>query len=455
MTARSLATRNRNRELFLLLVAIVLVAAVPLLVKLADSPDLPDGTWGFTALIAGLFLFLHLVMRRFAPNASPIFLPVTLLLVGFGYAMVVRLDPKQSSYQGMWILIGVATFVAILVLLPDYRVLDRFRYTAGLLGLLLLLMPLVPGIGRTINGSQLWVRIGPLTFQPGEIAKILLVVFFASFLNERRELLAIPTRRIGPMGIPDFKHFGPILAVWGLTLAVMMFEKDLGSSLLIFSIFLGILYVATSRSAYVLVGGILFSFGAVVAYSIFDHVQTRVGGWLDPLNPATVAKGTFQIAQSLFALAAGGLFGTGLGLGSPKRIPEVATDFVFSAIGEELGLVGAVAVIMLFVALVGTGLRTALRSPDPFGKLLASGFTTAIAVQSFIIIGGVTRLIPLTGITLPFISRGGSSVVSNFAIVSLLVAISDQSVGGPRGAGRIFRRKPVPVQSLVAEEAAA
>lgn len=453
MNAGTLANRNRNRELALLVVAIGLSAAVPVLVKAADSPDMPADTWAFVGLTAALFIGLHLAIRRFAPNASPIFLPVTGLLVGIGYAMVVRLDPAQSAYQGMWILVGVAAFVLTLVLLPDYRILDRFRYTAGLLGLGLLLLPLVPGVGRTINGSRIWVRLGPLAFQPGEIAKILLVIFFASFLNERRELLAIPTRRVGPLGIPDAKHFGPILAVWGITLAVLMFEKDLGSSLLIFSIFLAIIYVATSRAAYVIVGLVLFGLGALVAYQIFSHVQARVAGWLDPLNPATVAGETYQIAQSLFALAAGGLFGTGLGLGSPKRIPEVATDFVFSAIGEELGLLGAIGVITLYVALVGTGLRTALRCPDTFGKLLAVGFTTAIAVQSFIIVGGVTRLIPLTGITLPFISRGGSSVVSNFVIVGLLVVISDQAVGGPRGRGTLWRRKPIPVQALTGEAA--
>jgi len=449
----TLARRNRNRELALLVGAIALSAAVPVLVKAADSPDIPSDTWAFMALTAALFIGLHLAIRRFAPNASPIFLPVTGLLVGIGYAMVVRLDPAQSAYQGMWILVGVAAFVAVLVLLPDYRILDRFRYTAGFVGLALLLLPLVPGIGRTINGSRIWVRLGPLAFQPGEIAKILLVIFFASFLNERRELLAIPTRRLGPLGIPDLKHFGPILAVWGITLAVLMFEKDLGSSLLIFSIFLAILYVATSRAAYVIVGLALFGLGAFVAYQIFGHVQTRVAGWLDPLNPATVSGETYQIAQSLFALAAGGLFGTGLGLGSPKRIPEVATDFVFSAVGEELGLIGAIGVILLYVGLIGTALRTALRCPDTFGKLLAVGFTTAIAVQSFIIIGGVTRLIPLTGITLPFISRGGSSVVSNFVIVGLLVVISDQSMGGPRGRGTLWRRKPIPVQALTGDAA--
>ncbi len=432
--------RRRNREAALLLAALLLTVAAHLLVQLARADRLPSGTLSLLGVMAGIYLVAHVAVRRLAPAADPLLLPAAGLLAGIGYAMVSRLDPERSTAQGTWIAIGVVAFCVTLALLRDYRVLDRYRYTALAAGIALLLSPLVPGIGRTVNGSRLWIALGPVSFQPGELAKILLVVFFASYLQEKRELLAIATRRIGPVGVPDLKHFGPILFAWGLSLAVILFEKDLGSSLLIFSIFVGMVYVATSRVAYVLIGFLLFAAGAFFAYQSFGHVRVRVEGWLDALNPATIQGSTYQLAQSLFALAAGGTFGSGLGLGKPTLIPAASTDFVFSAIGEELGLVGTAAVLVLFATLVGAGLRASLRCVDPFGKLLAAGLAIAVGVQTFIIVGGVTQLIPLTGITLPFVSYGGSSVVSNFVVLAVLAAVSDQLENGPRGHGLVRRR---------------
>lgn len=458
---RRLARRNRRREAALLVVAWALSVAARLLTQLAGSETIPDDTLVMAALMGMLFLVSHLAVRRLAPNASPVLLPIAGLLAGLGWAIVARLDPGRATDQGTWIVLGVGVFVLTLALLRDYRVLDRYRYTALALGVVLLLLPLVPVIGQTRNGSRLWVEIPGLGlgFQPAEFAKLLLVVFFASYLGERRELIAIAPRKVAGIGIPDLKHFGPVLAVWGLTMVVMIFEKDLGSSLLIFAVFLGMLYTATARGAYLLVGTLLFAIGAFTAYQLFGHVQSRVAGWLDPFDPETVGAETFQIAQSLFALAAGGLWGTGLGLGyglgpdTPVLLPERTTDSIFVAYAYELGFVGAVAMLLAYLILVVSGVRVALRCENPFGKLLAAGLSITLGIQSFIIVAGVTRLIPLTGITLPFVSYGGSSILSNMALLATLVAISDQLVGGPRGHG-LVRRKPLEVGTPVVEGAA-
>ncbi|MCC7078556.1 MAG: FtsW/RodA/SpoVE family cell cycle protein [Acidimicrobiia bacterium] len=460
LTVRHTARRRRRTEAALLVLAWFLSIGARLLTQLASSDTIPDDTLVMAALIGALFLASHLAVRRLAPNASPVLLPLAGLLAGIGWAVVARLDPGRATDQGTWIVIGIAVFVGVLALLRDYRVLDRYRYTLLALGVVLLLLPLVPVIGQTRNGSRLWVEVPGLGlgFQPAEFAKVLLVAFFASYLGERRELIAIAPRKVAGVGIPDLKHFGPVLAVWGLTMVVMIFEKDLGSSLLIFAVFLAMLYTATARAAYVLVGLVLFAIGALIAYELFGHVQTRVAGWLDPFDPETVGAGTFQIAQSLFALAAGGLWGTGLGLGyglgpdKPVLLPERTTDSIFVAYAYELGFVGAVAMLLAYLTLVVSGMRVALRCAEPFGKLLAAGLSITLGVQSFIIIGGVTRVIPLTGITLPFVSYGGSSILANMAILAILLAISDQTVSGPRGHG-LVRRKPLAVGTPLPEGA--
>jgi cell division protein FtsW (lipid II flippase) len=303
--------------------------------------------------------------------------------------------------------------------------LDAYTYTIGLLGLLLLLLPVAPGIGRTINGARLWVQIGPIGFQPAEIGKVLVVIFLASYLTQKRELLQVATVRIGPLRLPPAKHLGPVLLAWGASLAILFLQRDLGASLLYFGIFVVMLWVATGRAAYLVIGLILFVVGAYAGWLLFDHVQLRVDIWLHALDPAKVFEQGFgQLAQAEFGMASGGIVGTGLGQGSPGLIPFASTDFIFAAIGEELGLLGTTAVLLLILVLVGKGLRVALRAPDGFSTLLAVGLSTLVALQAFVIIGGVTRIIPLTGVTLPFVSYGGSSLVSNFVLLGLLVRVS-------------------------------
>jgi peptidoglycan glycosyltransferase len=279
-------------------------------------------------------------------------------------------------------------------------------------------------VGRNINGARLWVRVAGITFQPGEMAKIALCIFFASYLVEKRELLSVFTSRIGPLSLPEVRHLGPLVLAWGFSLVVMIAEREIGSSALFFALFVSMLWLTTDRNAYLVLGAILFAGGSVFSYKTFNHVQERVHIWHNPWPVAD--RSGYQIVQGLFALAAGGLFGVGLSRGNPGHIPAVATDFIFAAIGEELGLFGTGAVILAFLLMIGTGMRIALRAEVPFEKLLAAGLTTIIGIQSFIIIGGVTRLVPLTGVTLPFVSYGGSSLVSNYVLLALLLRISDQ-----------------------------
>jgi cell division protein FtsW (lipid II flippase) len=419
---------RRNTELGLLIVAIIVALGAYALVGLGLRGRVPRGLGGYGLMLVGGYLAAHLVVRRWARDADPILLPTAALLAGMGFAIIFRLEPKLAAAQASWLLFGLVLFGLTLILIRDHRQLDGFTYTIGLLGLLMLLLPLAPGIGREVRGARLWVDLGPLQFQPSEIAKVLIVIFAASYLNARRELLAVATRRLGPIALPEPRHLGPLLLAWGISLAVLFFEKDLGSSLLFFGIFVVMLWVATARGAYLALGGILFALGAFLGYQVFSHVQARVTVWLHVLEPEYIQDEGFQVAQSLFALATGGIAGTGLGLGRPQEIPDVETDFVFSAIGEELGLLGTMAVLLLFVILTGRGFRAALQR-DGFGQLLAAGLTTILALQTFVIIGGVTRLIPLTGVTLPFVSYGGSSLVANFVLLALLVRVSAASPG--------------------------
>jgi cell division protein FtsW (lipid II flippase) len=342
---------------------------------------------------------------------------------------IVRLDEAQADtgrlagLQAMWTAVGIGAFVATLLVVRRSRDLERYRYTFAALGIGLLLLPLLPGIGRTINGSRIWISLGPLNFQPGEAAKIVLAVFFAGYLVERRELLALSTFRLGPLHLPDPKHLGPVAVAWVISLGVMTLQRDLGSSLLFFVLFVVMLWVATARTTYLTIGATMFLAGAAFAYTQFSHVRDRVEIWLDPWPVARDAG--YQIVESSFALADGGIAGTGLALGTPTRIPEVETDFIFAAIGEELGLLGATAVLCAYLLMVGAGLRIALRADSAFDTLLATGLTTLLGVQTFIIIGGITRTLPLTGVTLPFVSYGGSSLVMNYVLLALLLRISD------------------------------
>jgi cell division protein FtsW (lipid II flippase) len=365
------------------------------------------------------------VIRRVAPRADPALFPTAAVLTGLGFAMIFRLDGALAAEQATWVGVGLAGFVGTLLLVRDHRQLDAYTYTIGLAGLILLLLPIVPGIGREINGARLWVDVGPITFQPSELGKVLIVIFLASYLNAKRELLAIATGGVGPFRLPSAKHLGPLMVAWGTSLAVLFLEKDLGASLLYFAIFVVMLWVATARFAYLALGVALFAAGAAMGYAAFEHVQARVDIWLHALDPAKVHDfGYGQLAQAQFGMATGGLVGAGLGRGSPGIIPYAETDFIFAAFGEELGLLGTAALLLLFVVLVGKGLKTAVACEDGFGKLLAAGLSASLAVQTFVIVGGVTRVIPLTGVTLPFVSYGGSSLVSNFILLALLVRVS-------------------------------
>lgn len=407
-----------------MLAAGVVVGAY-VLASLGKTASLPANIGPFLGLVLGLVGTAHIVTRRVAPRANPLLLPLVGLLNGIGYVFVARLDTHLAGLQALWTAIGVAAYVVTLVLVRRAADLDRYRYLFALVGMALLVLPLAPVVGRTINGARLWVRVGPLSFQPVELAKIALAVFFCSYLVEKAEVLAVGTQRWGPFMAPQLRHFGPLLAAWGVSMLIMIGERDVGFSLLFLTAFVALLWIATGRAIYLGFGTALFAAGAVVASKLFGHVHERIQIWVNPW-PYASTKG-YQIVQALFALAAGGIGGTGLALGSPQRIPVVASDFIFAAIGEELGLLGTAAVITAFVLLVGTGMRIALAAVRRFDKLLAAGLTAIVGLQAFFIMAGVTRLLPLTGVTLPFVSYGGSSLVANYIIVAVLARISDDT----------------------------
>lgn len=414
------ALRPRRVELGLIaLIAIVVVSAYGL-ASLGESASVPADIGPFLAWMLGLFFFVHLSVRRFAPAADPVLLPMALLLNGLGYVMIARLgeDVNDGSdlagLQSVWTAVGIGGFVVTLLLVPRIRELAQYRYLLGVAGLALLALPLLP-IGVEINGARIWVSIGPVNFQPGEFAKIALALFFASYLVDTGDLIRT---RI------ELRDLAPIALAWAASIGVMVLEKDLGSSLLVFALFVVLMWVATERALFLGLGAGLFAVGGVIAFRLFAHVERRIDSWLDPW--ADPQDSGFQIIQATYSMAEGGLTGTGLGRGEPDRVPFAETDFIFSAIGEELGLAGTTAILMAFLVLIGSGLRIALRATRPFEKLLAVGLTTLLGIQAFIIMGGVVRLIPLTGITLPFVSYGGSALVSNYVVLALLMRLSHE-----------------------------
>jgi cell division protein FtsW (lipid II flippase)/cell division protein FtsI/penicillin-binding protein 2 len=414
---------RRTIELLLLL-----AAAPPVLLIFALAAGAARGTLAPSDFLtpAGLLLAFaaaHLAVRRFAPGADPVLLPVTALLSGVGLAMVTRLDPSLAAAQTTWLFVGVAVLALTLAFVPSLERLARYKYSIMLAAMVLLLAPAI--IGREINGAKLWIHLGSLSFQPAELAKILLVVFLAAYLAEFREVLSVSTRKFVGLQLPRARHLGPLVLMWAVSLVVLVAEKDLGSSLLFFGIFLVMVTVATGRWSYSIVGTLLFALGATAAFFLFAHVRVRVDIWLHPFADAA-GKG-YQLVQSLFSIAAGGITGVGVGRGLPTRIPFVATDFIFSAIGEELGLLGGVAVIAAYLVLCFRGLATAVRARSDMASLTAVGLVGALGLQTFVIVGGVTRLIPLTGITLPFISYGGSSIVANFLLLALLMRAGDDT----------------------------
>ncbi len=436
-TSPGLQARRRSfRQLLLTLLAILLSIGGYVLAAVGMTGSTPANVPAFVALTAGAFLLAHLLTVRLAPGADPALLPVAAVLSGIGYAEIFRIAPSLATQQFYWLLVGVGGYCLTLAIVRDHRRLESLTYTIGLVGIVLLLLPIVPSVGPfggyTRNGARLWFRLGPISFQPAEIGKVLIVVFLASYLNAKKELLAMATRQVGPFRLPEPRHLAPLAVAWGVSLAILFVENDLGSSLLFFGIFVVMLWLATGRAAYLGLGAVLFAGGAALGYALVPHVQTRVAIWIHALDPKYINDAGYQLAQSWFAMATGGVAGTGLGQGHPRLIPFAYNDFIFAAIGEELGLLGVTALLLLFVVLVARGLKASATTSDGFGKLLAAGLATVIAIQTFVIVGGVTRVIPLTGVTLPFVSYGGSSLVTNFVLLALLVRVS----AGPRAAGR-------------------
>jgi len=416
---------RRNSELGMMLMAVILTASAYVLASLGATAEIPANIVPFLIIVLGLFMGAHFAVRKLAPESDPVLLPIVTLLNGLGYVVIAGLNESLAAAQATWTAVGIAAFVATLWFVKRPRDLERYRYTFALVGIGLLLLPLVPGVGRTINGSRIWVGFGPISFQPGEIAKVVLAIFFAAYLADNRELIANSQWKVGPLRLPHPKYLGPLLLAWGVTLVVMFYQRDLGSSLLFFALFIVMIWVATSRTSFLVIGTSLFAAGAFIAWNAFSHVKVRVDTWL---NPWQDYSGTgYQIIQGTFAIAFGGLTGTGLGLGGEVRIPLAENDYIFAVIAEELGLLGGSIILMAYLLIVGSGLRIASRAQNSFDKLLATGLTLLVGLQAFIIIAGVIRLLPLTGVAMPFISYGGSSLVVNYVLVALLLRISDQT----------------------------
>ena len=386
----------------------------------------------FLALSVGLHLFL--VAR--GTRGDQLLLPLALALTAIGLVEVQRLAPERLALQQLtWCAIAAVAFVVVMLVPRDLSVLSRYKYTWALLGFALLVSPLIPGLGREINGARIWIGLGGLfQFQPSEAVKILLVIFFAAYLDEHREMISSSPKRFGPIPVPPLPYLLPIVLMWGIAMIVMVFEKDLGATLLFFGIFLAMLYVATGEAFYTLLGALMLIAGGIVAYQMFGHVQARVDTWLAPFDEATRFGPSFQLVQGLFAFANAGLLGAGLGNGMPERIPIVWSDFVFAAFTEETGFLGGLALLSLYLVFVFRGMLIALRAPTTFLQLLAAGLSFIVAFQTVVIVAGNAKLIPLTGVTLPFVSYGGSSLVTNFLLTALLIRVSDITArvrGGP------------------------
>ncbi len=419
----------RNRELLNLMVVGLLTVAGFASVYIAsqDVPEFSTTSLTYSALFLGLFLAAHLVLRATLPYADPYLLPIGGLLTAIGLTMIYRIEPNQAFRQGVWVVVGVAVFALACLFIRDYRGLDSVKYLLGLGAIALLFLPALPGIGTEINGARLWVHAGPIAFQPGEFAKVLMVVFLAGYLRDNREMLAMGH---GRLGLPSAKHLGPLLLVWGGAMLILFQSNDLGGGLLLFSIFIAMLYVATGRWQYVVGGFGLFALGSWALYHVVPRVGDRIDIWLHPWADPD-GKG-YQLVQSIYSIAAGGIFGTGFGEGVLVKpdggtyIPYLDTDFIYSALAQELGLAGAAAIILLYLVFCFRGFRVAMLAEDGFSKLLAAGLTATLAIQAFIIVGGVSGLIPLTGITLPFVSYGGSSIVANFLLLALLLMVSNR-----------------------------
>jgi cell division protein FtsW (lipid II flippase) len=431
---------GRGIELVLLALAAVIVTGALVLVEANQEEELTRALLYVGAAYLGLFTAAHFAVRKLAPYADPLMLPCVALLNGLGLVMIHRLDlaaadravalGKQApteliQRQVAWTAIGLVLFVGVLALVRNHRTLARYGYTAGFVGLVLLALPgLLPSSISEVNGAKIWLRLGIFSIQPGEFAKIALIVFFSVFLVQKRDLFGEGKKFLG-LSFPRARDLAPLLIAWGLSVGVLVLERDLGTSLLFFGIVLVLLYTATGKVSWMIIGLAFFIGGGAVAYQLFGHVRTRVQIWMDPFADFNGAG--YQIGQALFGLGTGGIGGTGLGAGRPDLVPYAESDFMLSSLGEELGLVGLAAILVVYLVLITRGLRSALAVRDSFGKLLATGLGFTLALQTFVVIGGVTKLIPLTGLTLPFLSYGGSSLVANYALVALLLRVSNSA----------------------------
>ena len=442
--------RRRGTELALVVFGVLITITAYANVGIAHNHHVPPDMLSYGLGLGVLFVVAHLTVRKFAPYADPVLLPAGALLNGIGLVMIHRLDlapnqqPGSASHQLEWTVIGIALFVVVLVVIRDHRRLENYAYTAMVVAIALLALPaLLPASHSEVNGARIWVKFGGFSFQPGEVAKLALMVFFAGYLVRKRELLALAGRRVAGVDLPRARDLGPLLVAWGVSVLILVRESDLGSSLLYFGIFLVVLYVATQRASWLLIGLALFVVGAFAAEILISHVHDRFQVWLHAFDPHIYNArfgGSYQLVQGLFGLGTGHIFGTGLGQGRPDLVPFANTDFMMSTVGEELGLAGVMAVLTLYLIIVGRGIRAAIGTRDAFGKLLAVALAFGLALQVFVQVGGVMRLIPLTGLTLPFLSYGGSSLVSNWIVIALLLRISDAA----RRPAEIPDRQPGP-----------
>lgn len=440
--AHGIGGSRRTTEMLLLGAAAIPVLLFYSLYVINTGAQLSFQTLTVPIGLIAAFIAAHIAIRLLAPGADPAILPIVFVLSGIGITFVTRLAPELAMSQVMWLFISVAAMVAVLFFVPNLDNLARYKYTIGIVGVVLLLLPML--IGTEISGSKLWITFGGFSFQPGELAKILIVLFLAAYLAENRELLSASSRHLGPFTIPRIRMLFPMLVMWGVSLLVVVFERDLGSALLFFTMFVIMLYVATGRVSYVVVSIILLAIGGVLCYHLFSHVRVRVQIWLDPFKDPSGAG--MQIVQSLYSLADGGLVGSGIGKGLPTLIPVVESDFIFSAIGEEMGLLGGSAILLLFMLLAVRGLTTAARAKSDMSAFTAVGLTASLSFQAFLIVGGVSRLLPLTGVTLPFMSQGGSSLLSSFIVVAFLLRAGDEGTGRailPEGNGTTANPSPL------------
>ena len=425
-------SQSRSTELGLMSLAWIITVAFYVLASLGAHGTMPQKIWIFLFGIVIISLGMHFALKRFAPNSSQILLPIATLLNGIGYVEIARWNSSRAAYQSIWYLLSAVAFVLTLKFVRSVRDLDRYRYLTLSSAIMLLLMPLIPGIGVNVNGARLWVRAGPLSFQPVEIAKLLLAFFFASYFASNRELLSTPTQRfMGRLIVPP-KALFPIIAAWGFALAILGGENDIGFAMILFALFFSLLWITTGLKTYIAMGFGLFIVGSYGANIFFTQVHHRISQWLNPWS-AINFNFSHQLAFGWFSLAAGGITGTGLGLGQSGNIPEISSDMIFSALGEELGFLGVILILCLFAMFVGEGFRIAQRAHSDFVRLVAVALTATMGFQAFFIMAGVLRILPFTGITLPFMAYGGSSLISNYVIVAVLLRISQENANELRG----------------------